>query len=75
MTHQEAHKQSRAFAKQHLKQCCQEIIDWKKTGTLVEGGKVREIEAMIEPFDPDYATRQAEQVVIDVALEQIAAGA
>lgn len=75
MTHQEAHKQSRDFAKRHLQQCCQEIIDWKKTGKLVEGGKVREIEAIIEPFDPDYATRQAEQAVIDVALEQIAAGA
>lgn len=60
----------KAFAKEHLKICTVEIVEWRKTGTLRDG-KLRELAALCqEVFFEENATRIAESFVLDEVLNK-----
>jgi hypothetical protein len=40
-----------AFAKQHVKELAQEILDWEETAVLKKDGRLRELANILKPLD------------------------
>lgn len=62
---------ARELATNNLQKCCQEIVDWRKKAILNDGF-VREMAEILESIDEHNATRIAEQIVLQLAIEKIA---
>lgn len=67
-------KECQDFAKQHLKECCAELLEWQNTAILRDG-RIRELASMCRKFVGDHdGLRVAESFVNRAAVERIANG-
>ena len=58
----------RAMVIENLEKCCEEIVNWKKTGVLVEG-RVREIAKTC--CDDEFSLRRVEDCVAEEAMKHV----
>lgn len=65
------YKQAESLARENLQQCAREVMEWRKTGIL-QDGKIREMEKLLDSVDNMQSTRMAEDIVLNLALEQFA---
>ena len=64
---------ARAWALACLPQCAADVRAWRRTGRLSEHAVLRRLAAMLEPItESDDALQLAEQLVVDLCLEQVA---
>ena len=68
---QDLYQQAKVLAKANLSECCQEIVEWRKSGILCNG-TVRDMARKLEAVDEHNSTRLAEQIVVQLALEVVA---
>ena len=62
------------YAKQHIYECAEEIIEWRNT-CILRSGRVRAIATMIQPLVGDKSLNVAESIVTHHALVLVASTA
>ena len=62
---------AKSYAKDHLTECCEEIIEWRSTSVLREG-RVRELAKVLRPLVEHDALGVAESLVVRAAMDRIA---
>jgi len=61
---------AKAFAREHLRECAAEIIEWKSTGVLCDG-RLREMAKLCNPFAGPHSLSVAESFVVTAALQTV----
>jgi hypothetical protein len=69
--HSKTVDEARTFARLHVKECCEEILEWRKKA-LLRDGRLRELGKICARLDTLHDLRIAEDFVVQVALEVIA---
>lgn len=58
---------ARQFVKEHLIECCDELLSWRLSGVLIDGC-VREAAKMVEKVDKNYDLQIVEDIVTKEAM-------
>ena len=67
-----AHSRARVMIEDHPGDCAREVLAWRRTGTLPDDAKLREVGKIYSEEGFSDELQQAEQAVCKVALERMA---
>lgn len=73
INHNQIIDDAKQFAKDNLKECCKELVEWGGSTVLVNG-KVRELARMLNPINGGRSLAIAESIIKTVAFEHIVEG-
>ena len=60
--------QARDYIKQHLKECCEEMLEWQNTSILCNG-HVRHAALIVSEFNKNYDLAIAEDIIKKEAMK------